>query len=187
MDPIVGLEKQIEALELQVLPTEDHSKILNKIEAITSLLMQTQKMITSALSCREAITSMLQPLVTINDYLNSTDNNCEVEVEAKRRYLLELYPELKNTVQSIGTFESLLPFLGSINTSRVVEFSEKLGELVLDNGKLYGECRDITENVLVALQQYNDISSSIQILLTQWDNTVLNLELALQPKCLNEQ
>ncbi|CAG9858963.1 unnamed protein product [Phyllotreta striolata] len=185
MDPIVGLEKQIEALELQALQNEDQSQIKSKIQAITGLLLQTRMMINSALSCREALTSMLQPLTTVNDYLNPSTSGNDVEAEAKRLYLLESYPELIGTVQTIGTFESLLPFLGSINISKVVEFCEILEELALNNTELYGECRDVIKEVLAALQDYNDISNSIKALLSQWDFTISNLEHALQPKFLD--
>ncbi|XP_056644647.1 uncharacterized protein LOC130900078 isoform X1 [Diorhabda carinulata] len=187
MDPITILEKRIEALELQVFPSGDHSLIGIKTQTITNLLQETQTMITSALSCREAITSMLQHLVTINDYLDPSGGADELEVEAKRHYLLELYPELKNTIQSIGTFETLLPYIDSINISKIVDLSSKLEELAVSNLSLYGECRDVTKKVLVALQNYNDISNSIIVLFAQLDTAVSNLEVALQPKFATEE
>ncbi|CAH1109234.1 unnamed protein product [Psylliodes chrysocephalus] len=187
MDPIAVLEKRIEALELQVFPLGDHSQISNKTQTITDLLSETQTMIKSALHCRESITSMLQHLVIINDYLNPAGDADELEVEAKRQCLLELYPELKDTVQTISTLESLLPFIDSINISKVVEFSGKLEEIALSNLKLYGECRDITKKVLVALQNYNDISNSIKLLFSQLDTAISNLENALQLRVVSEE
>lgn len=100
MDAIDLLEKRIEALELQVLPREKAS-LESKSQAITDLLLQTQTMISSALSCREAITSILQHMTTINDYLDPCNGENDLEVEAKRHYLLELYPEVGGRASKI--------------------------------------------------------------------------------------
>lgn len=93
MDPIDLLEKRIEALELQVLPKEK-SSLESKFQGITDILLQTQTMISSALSCRDAITSILRHIQTVNEYLDPCYGENDLEVEAKRHYLLELYPEV---------------------------------------------------------------------------------------------
>ncbi|KAG5893760.1 hypothetical protein JTB14_001205 [Gonioctena quinquepunctata] len=186
MDPISLLEKRIEALELQILP-RDRTSITKKTTDVTTLLMETQTMITSALSCREAITSMLQHMTTINEYLDPNAEANELEVEAKRHYLLELYPELKDTIQTIGTFESLLPYIDSVNILKVAELSDKIEQLAVGNWDIYAECKEVTHKVLKSLQQYNDITHSIKILFAQLDTAVTVLEDALQPRFVTEE
>ncbi|KAJ8978110.1 hypothetical protein NQ317_015920 [Molorchus minor] len=185
MDAIDLLEKRIEALELHVLPKNKNS--IDKSHVITDLLLQTHTMITSALSCREAITSILQHMTTINEYLDPTNGENVLEVEAKRHYLLELYPELKDTVQLIGTFESLVPYTDSANIVRVTELSEKLDQLAVNNLSIYEESREVTQKVLQSLQRYNDITNSIKMLFAQLDKAVTDLENALQPKFTTEE
>lgn len=93
VDAIDLVEKRIEALERQILPKGPQPSNV-KFQPITDLLNQTQTMISSALSCREAITTTLQQLDTINNYLDPNNGENDLEVEAKRQYLLELYPEV---------------------------------------------------------------------------------------------
>ncbi|KAJ8917784.1 hypothetical protein NQ315_010690 [Exocentrus adspersus] len=166
MDAIDLLEKRIEALELQVLSKDTSA---SQTQAITDLLMQTHTMITSALSCREAITSILQHMTTINEYLDPSYGENVLEVEAKRHYLLELYPELKDTVKLIGTFENLIPYADSANIVKVTELSEKLDRLAVNNLSIYEESVEVTQNVLASLQKYNDITGSIKVLFAQLD------------------
>ncbi|XP_060517476.1 dynactin subunit 3-like [Cylas formicarius] len=185
MDVIDLLEKRIEALELKILPKD---KTLNlKSQSITDLLLHTQTMISSALSCRDAITSILQHMTTINEYLDPCNGESELEVEAKRHYLLELYPDLQDTVQLIRTFENLVPFTDSVNITKITELSEKLDRLAVANLATYEESREVIQNVLKTLQQYNDITGSIKILFTQMDQAISDLEVALQPKFVSEE
>lgn len=186
MDAISLLEKRIEALELQVLPA-DRSSLSNETQTVTDLLLQTQTMIKSALSCREAITSILHHTVTINEYLDPSHGSSELEIEAKRHYLLELYPEIRETIQTVGTFEKLIPFIDSTNITKLTELAEKLEHLAVTNLTLYDESREVTVKVLKSLQDYNDISMSIKLLFGQLDRAILELEEALKPKFVTEE
>ncbi|KAJ8960426.1 hypothetical protein NQ318_013708 [Aromia moschata] len=169
MDAIDLLEKRIEALELQVLP-KDKNDTIDKTHAITDLLLQTHTMITSALSCREAITSILQHMTTINEYLDPTNGENVLEVEAKRHYLLELYPELKDTVQLIGTFESLVPY---------TRFGKhRAGYRAI--GKIGSTRRQQFENITILL-------IPLRYCLRSFDKAVTDLENALQPKFATEE
>lgn len=180
MDAITLLEKRIAALELQILPA-DKTCLSSDSQSITDLLLQTQTMIKSALSCREAITSILQHTLTINEYLDPNHGTNELEVEAKRHYLLELYPEIKETIRTVGSFEKLVPFVDSANISKVTELAEKMEHLGVANLSLYEQSREVTMKVLKSLQQYNDITMSIKMLFGQLDRAVSELEEALQP------
>nr|CAI5830108.1 unnamed protein product [Callosobruchus analis] len=101
MEAIDLLEKRIAALELQVLPENSNSEA-NKTQTITDLLIQTQTMITSALSCREAITSILQHMTTINEYLDPAlkpANSRELEQYAANN--LSLYEESRQVTMKV--------------------------------------------------------------------------------------
>ncbi|KAJ8971948.1 hypothetical protein NQ314_000465 [Rhamnusium bicolor] len=187
MDSVDLLEKRIETLELLVLP-KNFTCFTNKNQAITDLLLQTYTMITSALSCREAIISILQHMTTINEYLDPTSGENILEVEAKRHYLLELYPELKDTVRLIRSFENLLLYTDSGNILKITELSEKLDRLAVTNLNIYEESREVTQNILKSLQKYNDITGSIKILFAQLDNAMIDLESTLvQPMFTTEE
>ncbi|EFA03783.1 uncharacterized protein LOC658790 [Tribolium castaneum] len=187
MDSLDVLEKRIAALELQVLPKNPNFASDDKTQEITHLLLLTQTMISSALSCREAITSILQHMTTINEYLDPSNGENELEVEAKRHYLLELYPELKDTVKLISTFESLTPYTDSSSIIKVTELTDKLESLAVSNLKIFEESQEVTKKTVSALQQYNDIISTIKVLFSQLDKAITDLEVALLPKFVTEE
>lgn len=178
MDSIDLLEKRIATLELQVLPKAKDS--LGSSQVVTDLLLQTQTMVSSALSLREAITTILQRMTTINEYLDPSYGDNETQVEAKRCCLLELYPELKDTIQLIGTFEELVPCADSKNFLKIMELLQKLEQFTISNLQAYDECGKVTQNVLEYLQKYNDITMSIKVLFAQLDKAVTDLEVALK-------
>lgn len=186
MNAIDSLEKRIKVLELQVLPL-DRSSLSRDTQSITDLLLQTQMMIKSALSCREAITSILHHTATINEYLNPNYGSNEIDVEAKRHYLLELYPEIREIVQTVSSFEKLVTFIDSEKITKMVELADKLEHITFNNLTLYDESRQVTIKVLKSLQHYNDITTSIKLLFGSLDKAISELEEALQPKFITEE
>lgn len=70
---------------------------------------------------------------------------------------------------------------------KVTELSDKLEHLTATNLVIYEESREVTQNVLKSLQQYNDITNSIKVLFAQLDRAITDLEVALQPKFLTEE
>lgn len=70
---------------------------------------------------------------------------------------------------------------------KVTELSDKLEHLTAANLVIYEESREVTQNVLKLLQQYNDIASSIKVLFLQLDRAVNDCDAALQPKFVTEE
>lgn len=175
MDAVDLLEKRIEALELQILP-KDKSVLSNKSQTIADLLTETQTMISSALSCRESVTSLLQHMHTINEYLDPSSGEYDLEADIKKQYLLQIYPELKARVELIKTFNNLIQFTNSESLQKVTELSGKLQTLAGSNVEIYEECKEVNENVLKALQEYNNISTTIKVLFTQMDKDISQFE-----------
>lgn len=184
-DPIELLEKRIAALELQILPQNKDVEI-NKTQAIADLLIQTHTMIATALSCRDVISSILEKLPVINEYLNPMYSESELELQAKRQYVLELYPELRQTARLISEFDNVKEVMDSKVVSRVSDLSEKLENFTLTTLNTYEECKLITSKVLESLQQYNDIIKTIKILFAQLEYNIIEIETALATKPAND-
>lgn len=181
MDPIDLLEKRIAALELEVLPLAKHADI-DKSQLVTDLLLQTHSMTATALSCREVITSILRRMEVINDYLNPSYCDTQLDIQDKRQYVLELYPEMKKTVQLVVEFERLKSFLDSPSIHNIPMLVNKLEQLTISNVNTYEECKEVTDRILQALQQYNDITMSIKILFAQLEQSITSIEISLQPR-----
>lgn len=185
MSPSVDmLEKRLEVLEHTVIGKK---KLVDKMQDVTELLIHTRMMIASALSLREVITSLLEKMPKLNEYLDPTYSANDLETELKRQYVMLLYPELKETSQLINKFENLKPVIDSKSILQVTEYLDKLNELATVNLKLYEQSRETTNNVLKALQMYNDITLSIRKLFADLDKSVTELEDSLHPKVAIEE
>lgn len=178
------LEKRLEALELQVL---GKSTTKNKTQDITELLIHTKMMIASALSLREVITSILEKMPKLNEYLDPSYSVNDLETEVKRQYVMLLYPELKETAELINKFEFLKPVIDSKCILEISQSMDKLKELAVANVNLYEESKKTTNDVLKALQAYNNITLSIRKLFAELDKSVTELENSLQPKVKIEE
>ncbi|KAK4879293.1 hypothetical protein RN001_007439 [Aquatica leii] len=181
MDPIDLLEKRIAALELEVLPLSKEVGP-DKSQLISNLLIQTHSMTTTALSCREVITSILRRMEVINDYLNPNYTDTQLDVQDKKQYILELYPEMKKSMQLVVDFERLRAFLDSSSINNIPSLVDKLEKLTISSVNTYEECKEVTNKILYALQQYNDITMSIKILFAQLEESITNIEISLQPR-----
>jgi len=186
MEAIGLLEKRIAALEIEILPMAKDVGI-DKSQMITDLLLQTHSMTTTALSCREVITSILRRMEVINDYLNPNYCDTHLDVQDKRQYVLELYPEMKKTVDLVSDFERLKSFLDSPAINNIPSLIDKLEKLTITSVDTHEECREVTDKILRALQQYNDITMSIKVLFAQLEQSITSIEVSLQPRAMVDE
>lgn len=178
------LEKRLEALELQIM---GKSGSKGKSQDVTELLLHTKMMTASALSLREVITSILERMPKLNDYLDPSYSLNDHETEVKRRYVILLYSELKESAELIKKFEFLRPVLDSNYILEIGQSMEKLKELTAENVSLYEKSTQTTNDVLKALQTYNNITLSIRKVFVELDKSVTELENASQPKVKVEE
>lgn len=181
MDSIDWLEKRIAALELAVLPQTKDVPI-DKSQIITELLLQTHSMTLTALSCREVITTVLKQVEMVNDYLNPNYSDIQLDLEDKRRYVLELYPEMQKTMQLVVDFDRIKALLESPVVNNIPSLVEQLQKLTLSNISTYEECKEVNSTVLRLLQQYANITKSFKILFAQLEQSVTIVEEAMKPK-----
>lgn len=179
MSAIDILEKRVEELEKQILGKRKQTDVT---QTIADQLIQTKVMISSALSLRESITSLLEKMPKVNEYLDPTLFVGELESEVKRQYVLLLYPELKETAELLQKFNGLKSVLDSKHILQVNDSMGKLNELAAANLVLYEKSRDTTNDILKALQAYNDIIMSIRKLFADLDQSITELEISRLPK-----
>lgn len=184
MTPVDSLEKRLEALENKVFAQKN---VIDKTRTVTDQLLQTKIMIKSALSLRESITSLLEKMPKINEYLDPTYSVNESETELKRRYVILLYPELKETAELLHRFNDLKSMADSKAVVQISDSVGKMNELAAKNLALYEKSRDTTNDILKALQAYNDITFSIRKLFADLDKSLTELELLIHTKVKMEE
>lgn len=180
-DPIDLLEKRVADLELKLLP-KDRTREIDKSQVITDLLLQTHSMISTALSCRDVISTVLDKLTTINDYLDPNFAERISEVEEKRQYIITVYPQLKNYADLIKDFKNLWQYIDSKNIHNITELTDKLQKLAIENINVYEESKIITTQILESLVKYNDILLSIRLLFAQLEANISAAEQSVKPK-----
>lgn len=140
------------------------------------MLIQTNTLISSALSGREAVTAILQRMTELNQYLDPNFYESCLDVGSKRQFILTLYPEIKKYGESIQRLKTLLPVLDSAHLNNVPGLCSKLEQLTLTNLKMYEESHEVSQSIAQALRQYNEIIYSISQTFVQLEEIVTNLE-----------
>ena len=182
MDPIDLLEQRIAALELQVLPQNSQTPPTKRLTNVAELLIQAHTMTSTALSCREIISSILKKLSFINGYLDPLYCENQLELEGKRRYVLEMYPELKDTAALLKEFDDLEPVLNCENINVVPNVATKIERMAAAVADVHDENAVTTRQILECLYKYIEISKTVQVLFAQLERSVAELEQVLYPK-----
>lgn len=178
------LEKRVVAWEKKVLGQKN---VTDKTRTITEQLLQTKVMIKSSLSLRDCITSLLEKMPKINEYLDPTYSVNESETEIKRRYVILLYPELRENAELLHRLNDVKSTVDSEAIVKISDLVGKLNELAAANLALYEKSRYITNNILKALQAYNDITMLIGKLFADLDKSVTELELSIHTQVKMEE
>lgn len=175
-DPIDILEKRIAALELQILPPKVSEEALAQT-TITDMLIQTNTLIASALSGREIVNTILNRMVELNQCLDPTFYENKLHIQAKRQFILALYPEIKKYGELVQKLKScMLPVLDSQPLNNVPNLIPKLEQLTVSNLKMHEESQEVSASIEKTLQQYNDIICSISRTYVQLEDIVTRLE-----------
>lgn len=185
MDPIDLLERRIAALELKVLPLESTMEE-NASTSVADMLIQINTLISSALSCRDVVTAILNRMNELNEYLDPSFYENRMDTDAKRQFILAVYPEIKNYGESIQKLKKLVPILDSEPLNNVPSLVPKLEQLTIANLNTQEENQQVSKNIANALQQYNDIIYCITRTFVQLEEVITQLELEMKPKVVVE-
>lgn len=143
---------------------------------VADMLIQTNTLIASALSGRDIVNTILNRMVELNQYLDPNYYENKLNIQAKRQFILALYPEIKKYGESIQKLKSLVPVLDSQQLNNVPSLIPKLEQLTVSNLKMHEESQEVSASIAQALQQYNDIIYSISRTFVQLEDIVTRLE-----------
>ncbi|KAL3282209.1 hypothetical protein HHI36_005403 [Cryptolaemus montrouzieri] len=176
---IAILESRINVLENQII---GNCTEVEDVMTVTEALLQAQTMISSALSCRDSITSVLDSMVIINEYLDPMYPEEMVDVDCKTTYLLEAYDALKYSYGVLGkSFKGFEKMLDSENIKKLVENGDRIETASAENIEIYEMSKAITQNVFKLLISYNDLMETIKMLFRQMNMLLSNMEIDEQP------
>ncbi|KAK9888505.1 hypothetical protein WA026_000756 [Henosepilachna vigintioctopunctata] len=176
---IAILESRINVLESHIL---GNCTKIEDVTTVTDSLLQAQTMISSALRCRDSITSVLDSMFIINEYLDPMYSEEMIDVECKMSFLMEAYESLKYSYGALGkAFQGFEKMLDSENINKLIENGNVIESASAKNLEIYEMSRDITLNVFQLLRTYNDLMKTIKMLFRQMNLILSNMEMDEQP------
>jgi len=173
------IETRLEVLEKLVYSGAEKEKIN---ESVVSLLNKVNDSINAALKSRDSIISILTKMPTLNKYLNPAYDVSEKEMELRRQYVLEVYPELKQIAEEIKEFQRVKNFVDFPALKSLDEKKEKVDLLCGDVMDTYKEANENTKKCIEAVQLFNELLDLIKVLCAGMDQSLSELEGSLQKK-----
>lgn len=171
------LEKKIYGLEKRP-NTESPMPENNVIESIA----HANTLISSALSGREKINTLIQRLPELESYTESDFEPTELQSEVKLEYILAVEPEIRENVQRLLQLKELLPVLESDRFQNLPEMSEKLHDLSVKYVDLGEQAEQVNSETRSMITRYNDIIMNVSKTLIALDAEVSELERKAEPK-----
>lgn len=174
-----ALEKRVAEMEKVVFG--EISPLDTKITVVEALL-NAHTMIKSSLIGHDNIVHVLERLPELNEFLDPTYSNNNIEIETKRKYILLLHSELQNLGVLLKEFQRVEKVVDSDAIANTTKLSEKLDTIIANNVNTHLESTASSKQVLETINKYNDILSSLEVLLMQFDQTATQIEQEMESK-----
>ncbi|XP_044743574.1 dynactin subunit 3-like [Chrysoperla carnea] len=187
MEGFEALEDRITSMELKVFGKRNpHNFDFNTSIPVTLGLVDVNVLISSALSGRETIISTLTRLPELNECLDPNYEENLMSSDSKMEYVLAMEPEIKSIAEQLKNISNSLPVLDSEPIKNVPNNCDKLNKVAYSYLEIKQEHDSVSNNIIEAIQKYNDIMHSITKNLSQLESTITELEIAKQPKVVIE-
>ncbi|KAL0101125.1 hypothetical protein PUN28_018758 [Cardiocondyla obscurior] len=176
-DRIANLEKQVYGLgkAINIDDPEPSNVIVDRLSDVNSL-------ISSALSGREKPNVLIKRLPELNGYLEPTFEDIDIPVSAKMQMLITMEPEIMENHKLLTKVEELTPVLESDLIRDAPELNKTFNKISLSYLEAYEDFKDLSTHVQDLLTKYNAVINSISESLIVLNNAVTAAEIAARPK-----
>ncbi|XP_044751800.1 uncharacterized protein LOC123311774 isoform X1 [Coccinella septempunctata] len=181
------IESRIAALEREILGIANNGNTDDLKTTVTDSLIQAHTMISSALSCRDSITAVMDRMAKVDEYLDPLYVVQMIDVECKMTYVLEMHEKLKENYESLKALDKLLVILNSENINRLIDNDDRIKLALIENFAINQERLKTVENVIKVLVGYNDMMKNIKLLFRQMNLLLTNLESGQEQTFKNEE
>ncbi|XP_058803135.1 uncharacterized protein LOC131671040 [Phymastichus coffea] len=177
------LEQRIAELEKKLFGLEEKVNMDSVPESsVIDSLSHANTLISSALSGRDKINTLIQRLPEIESYIESDFEPTEVQTDVKLEYIEAMQAEIKENAIKLIKLKELAPVLESDSFKNLPELSEKLHNLSLKYIELGKRAEIVNSDTRNMISRYNDIITNISKTLIDMDAKVTALEKAVEPK-----
>lgn len=179
MDAVDLLEQRVAALERLILP---ETAAAVEPQNVVDSLLQVKSMIATALSCRDIVTTFLKSLNVLNEYLDPSYLEKDMDMDIKRQYILETHLRFKEYAEAMEEFDKLKDIPATKNLDKSLELVSKLDTVTVDNVNMHLESVDVTSKVLDSFVQINNITKSLKVLFAQLHVNLESVEASIKSK-----
>lgn len=183
MAAIELLEERIAELEKQIygcsIPSIDDPLAET---AVVDSLLHVNTLISSALSGREKANALVKRLPQLNELLDTTYDDGDLQTEAKLEVLFAVEDELQKNLELLNKVKELMPALEIDKIKNVPELTPKLEHLTINYLKAYEESNEVNHTIHEVFSKYNNIIDIISKTLINLDATLTTVEIAAAPK-----
>ncbi|XP_014238968.1 uncharacterized protein LOC106660506 [Trichogramma pretiosum] len=176
-DRIAELEKRIYGLDMKkgIETSLPDSSIIDNYNSAYTL-------ITSALSGREKINSLIQRLPELESFTETDFEPSDLNTDMKVEYILAVEPEIRQTVEQFNQLKELLSVLDSNSLSNLPEMEERLHKVSLKYIEIADDVEQVNSETREMISRYNEIMLNISKTLIILDDEVSKFEKAAEPK-----
>lgn len=149
---------------------------------IIDSLSSANTLISSALSGREKLNTIIQRLPELKSYTESDFEEMDLQTDRKLEYILSMESEIRESAQRLKQLHELLPVLDSDRFKNLPELIEKLDKLTVNYVDLGGKTGDVKGESQNLISRYNEILTNISKNLIILDADITELEKKNEPK-----
>ncbi|XP_034937213.1 uncharacterized protein [Chelonus insularis] len=182
MNAIETLEERISELEKRI-----HGAVTPSIDdplpetSVIDNILHVNTLISSALSGRERTSALVKRLPQLNELLDTSYDDNDLNTDAKLEVLLTVEDDVKKNFELFNKLQELMPCLEIDKIKNIPELSPKLEHLSAEYLKLYEDNGKHNEHIYQYFSKYNEIIDTITKTLISLDNAVTAAEIAAAP------
>ncbi|NP_001177690.1 dynactin subunit 3 isoform X1 [Nasonia vitripennis] len=178
------LENRINELEKKIYGLEKKPNTEGPMpeNSIIESVAHANTLISSALSGREKINTLVKRWPELESYTESDFEPTDLQTEVKLEYILAVEPEIRENAQRLIQLKELLPVLESDRFKNLPELSEKLHDLSLMYVDLGEKAEQVNSETRSMINRYNDIIMNVSKTLIALETEVSELERKAEPK-----
>uniref|UniRef100_A0A1B6LF95 Dynactin subunit 3 n=1 Tax=Graphocephala atropunctata TaxID=36148 RepID=A0A1B6LF95_9HEMI len=179
-DPLTMLENRVKTLEAKIFGQSD--PIPDLPSPIIDDLLESHKVVSSALSGREKIATVVKRLDQLETVLDPMYEDSVIDSAAKLAFVLSTEVELEDITRQLVRINELSPCLESEQLRNIPHLMKQMGKLSSTMSE-HKEKYDVMEEKFDDLiSKYTEITNGVTAVFATLDNMVTELEIKAKPK-----
>lgn len=179
-DSITVLEDRINILELKAFGQT--GQIPEMSLSIVENLLESQKIVSSALSGREKVSSVLKRLDQLEAVLDPMYEDSVVDCAAKLSFILSMEQDLEEITRQLVRVNELSPCMESEQLRHIPQLMKQLGKLTSTMVEQKQKNDLMEDKIDELIKKYTEINNGVTAVFATLDNKVKELEIKARPK-----